>query len=73
MAPARSTYVVVFDLQAAQEFAELIKSKQERNAIINALDKLRQLSSTSDGSRPAARPKFGYPVEVFRVMGCQYG
>jgi hypothetical protein len=43
MAPARFTYVVVFDLQAAQEFADLIKSKQERNAIINALDKLRQL------------------------------
>src|SRR4051812_33737725 len=43
MAPARSSYVVVFDSEAAQELAELIKSKEERKAIFNALDKLRQL------------------------------
>jgi phage-related protein len=43
MAPARSSYVVVFDSEAAQELAERIKSKEERKAIFNALDKLRQL------------------------------
>jgi len=43
MTPARSSYVVVFDSEAAQEFVELIKSKEERKAIFNALDKLRQL------------------------------
>jgi phage-related protein len=43
MAAARSSFVVVFDSEAAQELAELIKSKEERKAIFNALDKLRQL------------------------------
>lgn len=43
MSPARSSYVVVFDSEAAQELAELIKGKEERKAIFNALDKLRQL------------------------------
>ncbi|MDA0173396.1 type II toxin-antitoxin system RelE/ParE family toxin [Solirubrobacter taibaiensis] len=43
MTSARSTFVVAFDSEAAQELAELIKSKEERKAIFNALDKLRQL------------------------------
>src|ERR1044071_8684387 len=43
MAPARSSFVVAFDSEATQELVELIKSKEERKAIFNALDKLRQL------------------------------
>jgi hypothetical protein len=43
MTPARSSYVVALDSEAAQELVELIKSKEERKAIFNALDKLRQL------------------------------
>ena len=43
MSPAQSSFVVVLDSEAAQELAELIKSKEERKAIFNAMDKLRQL------------------------------
>jgi hypothetical protein len=43
MTSGRSGFVVAFDSEAAQELAELIKSKDERKAIFNALDKLRQL------------------------------
>lgn len=36
-------FTVVYDADAAAELASAVKSKEERKAIFNAVDKLRQL------------------------------
>lgn len=43
MPPTRSTFSVVFDSDAALVDLSAIKSKEERKAILNVVDKLRQL------------------------------